>query len=141
MRFTEKLSNCHPAPGQIGIFWLGQAGFLIKNSKGELLAIDPYLSNAVERICGLKRLMMPVMEPEELNPDCLLVSHHDEDHLDMDIIPGLLSRNPNAKLFGPSTVYRMCQEAGVNESQLVALVVGWRQCLPTMATMQKTPLG
>lgn len=119
MKFMDKLNNCRPAPGQLGIFWLGQAGFLLKNSKGELLAVDPYLSHGVERICGLKRLMMPVMEPEELNPDCLLVSHHDEDHLDLDIIPGVLGRNPNAKLFGPSTVCRMCRDAGISQGQLV----------------------
>ena len=36
MKFMDKLNNCRPAPGQLGIFWLGQAGFLLKNSKGEL---------------------------------------------------------------------------------------------------------
>ena len=83
MKFMDKLACCRPEPGEIGIFWLGQAGFLLKNSKGEILAIDPYLSDAVERICGLKRMMMAVMEPEELNPDYVLISHHDEDHLDL----------------------------------------------------------
>lgn len=119
MRFIDKLTDCRPRSGELGIFWLGQAGFLLKNSKGEILAIDPYLSDAVERICGLKRLMMAVMEPEELNPDYFLISHHDEDHLDMDIIPEILRRNMNTKLLGPSTVYQMCKEAGINQKQLI----------------------
>ena len=103
MYFVDKLKNCHPKEGEVAIFWLGQAGFLLKNSKDEVLAVDPYLSDAVERICGLKRLMMPVMEPEELNPDVLVISHHDEDHLDMDIIPDIMKRNPATKLFAPKT--------------------------------------
>lgn len=124
MKFMDKLTGCRPKPGEIGIFWLGQAGFLLKNSKGEVLAVDPYLSDAVERICGLKRLMMAVMEPEELNPDYLLISHHDEDHLDMDIIPDILKRNPGTKLLGPSRVYQMCEDVGISEEQLIDFNVG-----------------
>lgn len=119
MYFVDKLKNCHPKEGEVAIFWLGQAGFLLKNSKDEVLAVDPYLSDAVERICGLKRLMMPVMEPEELNPDVLVISHHDEDHLDMDIIPDMMKRNPATKLFAPKTAYDMCVKAGISREQLV----------------------
>ena len=119
MYFVDKLKNCHPKDGELAIFWLGQAGFLLKNRHDEVLAVDPYLSDAVERICGLKRLMMPVMEPEELNPDVVVISHHDEDHLDMDIIPAMLKRNPETKLYAPKTAYDMCVNAGICMDQLV----------------------
>ncbi len=119
MRVAEKIKNCHPKEGETAVCWLGQAGFLLKNSRDEILAVDPYLSDAVERICGLKRLMMAVMEPEELNPDVLAISHHDEDHLDMDIIPEIMRRNPKAKLLAPATAYRMCREAEIRKEQLV----------------------
>jgi L-ascorbate 6-phosphate lactonase len=119
MRFVDKLGCCHPQEGQLGIFWLGQAGFLLKNRKGEILAVDPYLSNAVERICGLKRLMMPVMEPEELNPNFLLISHEDEDHLDMDILPDVMKRNPKTRLFAPDVAWQICKNRGIDERQLI----------------------
>lgn len=119
MNLVEKWNHYEVKEGELALFWLGQAGFLIKNSKGETLAVDPYLSDAVERICGLKRLMMPVLEPGELNPDYLLISHHDEDHLDMDIIPALMKRNPETKLFCSDTSYNMCLQAGIDEKQLV----------------------
>ena len=127
MRFADKVKSAAPRQGELAIFWLGQAGFLLKNSKGELLAVDPYLSNAVKRICGLKRLMMPVMEQEELNPDYFLISHHDEDHLDMDIIPAILERNPQCKLLAPGTAYDMCVTAGVREEQLVRFDCGSKE--------------
>jgi L-ascorbate 6-phosphate lactonase len=104
---AERFQKTAVNPGEFSLIWLGQAGFVIKNSAGKTAAVDPYLSDAVERICGLKRLMMPVMEPEELNPDVILITHHDEDHLDMDILPGILARNPKTKLLAPERAYSM----------------------------------
>jgi L-ascorbate 6-phosphate lactonase len=116
---AERFQKTAVNPGEFSLIWLGQAGFMIKNSAGKTAAVDPYLSDAVERICGLKRLMMPVMEPEELNPDVILITHHDEDHLDMDILPGILARNPKTKLLAPERAYSMCRKAGIPEKQLV----------------------
>lgn len=129
MNYMEKWEHCLPAKGELALFWLGQAGFLIKNSTGETVVVDPYLSDGVERICGLKRLMMPVMAPEELNPNYLLISHHDEDHLDMDILPDLMKRNPETKLLAPGTAYRMCLEAGIAEEQLILFDEGCKVSL------------
>ena len=121
---AKRFRETSVAPGELALLWLGQAGFLVKNSRGETVAVDPYLSDAVERICGLKRLMMPVMEPEELNPDFILITHHDEDHLDMDVIPGVLERNPKTKLLASKTAYRMCREAGIDENRLIHFDLG-----------------
>lgn len=127
MYFVDKVKTCRPLKGEVGIFWLGQAGFLLKNSRNEVLAVDPYLSNAVERICGLKRLMMPVMEAVELNPDILVITHHDEDHLDLDIIPDMMERNPQIKLFAPKTAIDMCMKAHISKAQLVPFDEGEKQ--------------
>lgn len=48
--------------------WLGQSGFWIKNSFGEVLIIDPYLSDLAERVFHLKHLNQRVVEPENLIP-------------------------------------------------------------------------
>ena len=126
MDFVKKLNGFQAKEGEIGLFWLGQAGFLVKNSRNELLAVDPYLSDAVERICGLKRLMMPVMDQEDLNPDYFLISHHDEDHLDMDIIPEIMKRNPETKLLASGTSCEVCKKAGVREEQIILFPKGSR---------------
>ena len=116
---AERFEKTAVGPGELALLWLGQAGFAVRNSGGKTAVVDPYLSDAVERICGLKRLMMPVLEPEELSPDLILITHHDEDHLDLDILPGILARNPATKLLAPETAYRMCRKAGIREEQLV----------------------
>ncbi|MBM4156167.1 MAG: hypothetical protein FJ221_14250 [Lentisphaerae bacterium] len=60
--------------------WLGQSGYLLEGG-GVRLAIDPYLSDAVERAQGLKRLVPPPCTVAELAPDVLLITHDHLDHL------------------------------------------------------------
>ena len=122
MNFVKKLESAHPQKGQIALFWLGQASFLIKNSLGEILALDPYLSDMVERMDGFKRLMMPVMEPEELDADIILVTHYHGDHLDLDSLPAMMK--PATKLFCCSQSFPECLNINISESQMTLMKVG-----------------
>ena len=82
------------------IFSVGQAGFIIKSGNGQLLAIDPYLSNCVERVegnVGFKRLLPQILNPSELTFDYVICTHPHMDHFDVDAVPELVSRG--AKLF------------------------------------------
>lgn len=83
------------------IFSVGQAGFIIKSSSGQLLAIDLYLSDCVERLegnVGFKRLLSKMLSPYELAFDAVICSHPHWDHFDVDTVPGLLS-NKHTRLF------------------------------------------
>ena len=122
MYFVEKLESSKPRPGQVALFWLGQASFLIKNSRGEVLALDPYLSDMVERMDGLKRLMMPVMEPEELNADVILVTHCHGDHLDLDSFPAMVK--PGTEVLLCPCSYKECQRIGIPEAQMSVAEIG-----------------
>ena len=79
------------------LFWLGQAGFLIKTADGKRIAIDPYMSDYTEKMCGTpgyKRLNPPPCDAEELCIDALLISHEHEDHLDMDSMAAFFAYAP-----------------------------------------------
>ena len=57
--------------GHVTMWWLGQAGFLIKSPGGTLLALDPYLSNSCKAIgdehgFDMDRLLPPPLDPTEL---------------------------------------------------------------------------
>ena len=55
--------------GNTFLFCLGQAGFIIKSASGQLLGIDLYLSECVERVeghIGFKRLLPKLLEPFDL---------------------------------------------------------------------------
>ena len=93
--FVDKVINS--SNEKVHIFSLGQAGFLIKNKKGQLLAIDPYLSDCVERVepdhVGYKRLLPKILNDKELVLDVLICTHFHRDHYDMDAVPNLMAND------------------------------------------------
>lgn len=91
------MSRFYDAPvpaGSVALYWLGQAGFLLKAADGRTVMIDPYLSNCCERFFGFRRLMAPTLSPTELLPDVLLITHAHYDHLDIDSVPALMAAGP-----------------------------------------------
>ena len=71
--FALKVLGSTVPKGNIGVFFLGQAGFLFKTSDGTLLAVDPYLSDCCERYFGFKRLMPHLLDAGELTLDYLVL--------------------------------------------------------------------
>lgn len=87
--------------GKTHLFSVGQAGFIIKSASGQLLAIDLYLSECVERIensKGFKRLLPKILSPFDLDFDVLICTHPHLDHFDIDAVPEMLA-NGKTKLF------------------------------------------
>lgn len=99
MNFAEKILQ---APfGKTHLFFVGQAGFIIKSASGQLLGIDLYLSNCVEYVeghMGFKRLLPRILNPLELTFDCIIATHPHYDHFDKDAMQELLL-NDKTKLF------------------------------------------
>lgn len=97
--FTSEVLNARP--GQTHLFASGQAGYIIKSSSGQLLAIDLYLSECVERLegnVGFKRLLPKILSPFDLEFDAVICTHPHLDHFDIDAVPAMLS-NRKTKLF------------------------------------------
>lgn len=87
--------------GKTWLFWLGQAGFVIKSASGKLLGIDLYLSECVEPVeghVGYHRLMPQIIDPAELELDVVIATHFHRDHFDIDAMPKLMA-NGKTKLF------------------------------------------
>lgn len=74
-------------PDALAVFSLAQAGFVIKTSAGTTLAIDPYLTDSVNRLAGFPRLISSPMTPAELKVDLIAITHSHPDHLDPDALP------------------------------------------------------
>lgn len=86
--------------GSPHLFYLGQAGFIVKSSEGTTLGIDMYLTSCVERAegnDGFKRLLPVLLEPSEIIFDYIIATHPHYDHFDMDAIP-ILMGNPHTRL-------------------------------------------
>ncbi len=105
---AEVIAGLVVPPGRLAVAWLGGAGFLLKTASGRVVAVDPYLSDALDHYYSWKRLpLSPIpMAPGELQADLVLTTHAHEDHLDPEAIPEL-ARSSRAVFAGPT----MCAEA------------------------------
>lgn len=87
--------------GKTYLFSVGQAGFIIKSKSGQLLGIDLYLSDCVERIeghAGYKRMLPKLLAPDELEFDVVIATHPHKDHFDDDSMLELVA-NRRSQLF------------------------------------------
>jgi len=107
---------------QLGIWWLGGAGFVLKSATGRTAAVDPYLSDALDHYYGWKRLPgSPIsIAPAELRVDAVLATHAHEDHLDPETIPDV-ARHSQAMLAGPEMCAQLMREWGIPEERIVQI--------------------
>jgi L-ascorbate 6-phosphate lactonase len=90
--FATKVLNA--AQEETHLFSVGQAGYIIKSKRGQLLGIDLYLSECVEIVeghIGFKRLLPKILGPFDLKFNSIVTTHPHYDHFDIDSIPELLS--------------------------------------------------
>jgi len=87
MTLAESIAQTTVTSGALALFSLAQAGFVLKTHAGTTLAIDPYLTDSVERLAGFPRLIPAPLTPAELNVDLIAITHSHPDHLDPDALP------------------------------------------------------
>lgn len=80
------------------IYWLGGSGFVFKFHSRQIICIDPYLSDCVEKGFGFRRLSLVPLTTEELFFDVLLLTHDHLDHMDVDSFDILVKTNQNCRV-------------------------------------------
>ena len=68
------------------IRWIGQGGYILTDGETEI-CIDPYLSDAVNRVANRPRILKAPFMPEEFKSDIVICTHNHIDHIDIDAIP------------------------------------------------------
>lgn len=121
MNPAENIRCTNVAPGELAICWLGQAGFLLKDSRENELVIDPYLSNCGERMRGFKRLSPMLLHPKDLNPDYYITTHLHFDHFDYDAIPEIAKDSKKTLFLGPTSCRERLLENGVEPERCLRL--------------------
>lgn len=103
-KYESKLMNdmntCHIEIGELAIVWLGQAGFMIKDSREKKYVIDPYLSHYGEEVKNFVRLSPILVEGRELDVDHYITTHKHFDHFDYNAIPEVV-KNFDTNFYGP----------------------------------------
>ena len=126
MNLVNEIRDTVVAPGDLAICWLGQAGFLLKDSNGTTLAVDPYLTNCGERLRGFKRLSPMLLRPEDLAPDYYVITHLHFDHFDYDAVPVVAKKSPGTRFLGPTSCQEKLEELGISQKRRIRLDRGER---------------
>jgi L-ascorbate metabolism protein UlaG (beta-lactamase superfamily) len=114
-----------PQPGEVVLYWLGQAGFVI-DCDGMRMLIDPYLSDSLaEKYRGTRyphRRMMPApLAPSDLDRlDLVLCTHRHTDHMDPGTLQPLAQRFPELRFVVPAaSIDEAMKRCGVSVDRLI----------------------
>ncbi len=110
-------------PDSLAIYWLAQAGFVLKSPSGKVAYIDPYFSDVVERLFGFKRMMSCPIPAEEVNADLIICTHEHLDHLDIDGLP-IVTKNPRVHFAGPIECVKEFKKMGVPAERSILMEEG-----------------
>lgn len=110
--------------GSLRLWWLGQAGFAFRAAGAGIVYADPYLSDAVERLHGFKRLSLAPLVAEEVQADLVVLTHEHTDHLDPDALPVIAERNPSCRFAAPIGCAEGLAQAGILSDRTMILEPG-----------------
>jgi L-ascorbate metabolism protein UlaG (beta-lactamase superfamily) len=123
----ERLADRANAPqaGEVVLYWLGQAGFVI-DCDGLRMLIDPYLSDSLaEKYRGTRyphvRMMAAPLAPSDLDRlDLVLCTHRHTDHMDPGTLQPLAQRFPELRFVVPAaSVDEGIKRCGVGMDRLI----------------------
>ena len=119
----EEMTRAKLADGQTGLWYLGQEGFVI-GSRGQYIAVDPYLSDYVDQNCcqfvTWKRLYDAPIEAAELDfLDVVLCTHSHYDHTDPWTLPKIAAANPHTKFVIPAPEAEVLVSYGISRERIV----------------------
>ena len=104
----DEVKTTKVAPGHVAIWWIGQAGYIMKTPMGKVLIIDAYLSG------GSIRMMPPPIEPEDIECDLYICTHNHGDHTDLKTIEKIPTGRVKT-FIGPKNVVAALRKLGVKE--------------------------
>lgn len=126
---ANRLLQASVPKGTVGLAWLGQAGFVLKQADFCCL-IDPYLSDALaSKYAGTDfphvRLMPPPVEAQAIrNVGLVLCSHRHSDHMDPDSLPIIAVNNPSCRFVIPKAELNSALAIGLEASRLILVNSG-----------------
>lgn len=134
----------HEVKRGIKLWWLGQAGFLMK-TPGLSIVIDPYLSDSLARkYAGTKfphsRMMSPPVSASALcDVDAVFCSHRHTDHMDADTLLAIATASPTCRFIVPAAEKERALSLGIDARRLQAIDAGARVELCGDATVHAVP--
>jgi L-ascorbate 6-phosphate lactonase len=101
----------------LAIWWIGQAGYIIKTHRDKVIFIDAFLSG------GSFRMVPPPLEPEDIECDLYMCTHNHGDHADLKSI-SRIQKKGEMMFIGPKNVVRILLEQGIKQENTREVNVG-----------------
>ena len=118
------VDNLSHQPSGIELYWLGQAGFLVRSPSTSFL-IDAYLSDRLaEKYRGhifphIRQVEPPITVAEIPAIDFVFCTHHHGDHLDIPTIIEVAHKFPSARFVVPAASELEVGRAGLRKEQVI----------------------
>jgi len=119
----REINEAQVEPGKLGIWWIGQEGFVFK-SASQIIYIDPYLSTYAETITKGKsnehvRIKPAPMKPEDVtHADIVFCTHDHADHIDPESIPIIAAQSPGAHFVVPECARDTMRSFGIDDDRI-----------------------
>ena len=122
MKKTDIL-NSRLAEGQIGLWYLGQVGFVL-GANGKYIAVDPYLSDFVDKNCSQlvewKRLYDAPIDAQELDfLDAVICTHSHYDHADPWTLSKIAKANEKTRFIVPAPEAELIASYGIERDRII----------------------
>ncbi len=112
------VDGASPPEGFLAVWFIGQAGFILKFPSGVVCYIDPWLSD----LAGGPRAYPIPLDPHLITHcDLLLTSHDHGDHIDSDADPIIIERSPQATWIAPQGAETLVRQLGGTPERMVLL--------------------
>lgn len=125
---TLQQIRTHNTPrNAVTLWWLGQAGFIIKSPGGHVAALDPYLSNSCKAVgdqhgLDFDRLLPPPMTPADLaGIDLYCLTHSHQDHLDPETLSGYRAAGGHGLCIAPPETVDKLRALGVPDQEILMI--------------------
>lgn len=93
----------------LAVWFLGQAGFVVKFPSGTVCYLDPWLSD----LAGSARAYPIPLDPHRITHcDLLFTSHDHGDHIDRDADPIIMRQSPQATWVAPLAAHALVRQLG-----------------------------
>lgn len=113
----------------VSIQYIGQVGVILRKN-GFNVAIDPYLSDSVDRLSGssqgfwTRRYAPPVQAELLKDIDLVLCTHEHLDHLDPESLQAIAAASPECVFAAPRACIPLFEKIGISAERLQALKSG-----------------
>jgi L-ascorbate 6-phosphate lactonase len=125
MGLMQEIKQFEVPPNQVGVWWLGQNGFIFKTAEGTTLSVDLYLTNSVPELLpdlpvNLQRELPIFLAPDELETDIYACTHSHFDHADPHTIRVLRNKD-TIQFVGPALTCRAYRDYGIESGRMISI--------------------